>query len=152
MNIRQLTKTDLPIILVIEQTGQDIPWSEEAFARCWEANYPGWVIEDEGEIIGFIWISLASGECHVLNLCISQVKQRKGYGRELLIYALNWSRSQGAGIVYLEVRRSNTRAIALYRKMNFKQIGERKSYYPTATGKEDALIFARDLGIEDIMT
>ena len=52
-------------------------------------------------------------------------------------------------MVYLEVRRTNTPAISMYRNMNFKHIGERKNYYPTAKGSEDALIFVRDLGLED---
>lgn len=150
MNIRLLSELDLLALLAIEEATQPAPWSEAAFQRCWEANYPGWVLEQDDKIVGFIVISLASGECHVLNLCISPSHQRQGLGHQLLNYALKWAKEQGAGIVYLEVRRSNKQAIALYRKMNFKQIGERKNYYPTPKGQEDALVFARDIGYEDL--
>jgi ribosomal-protein-alanine N-acetyltransferase len=43
------------------------------------------------------------------------------------------------------VRRSNSHAISLYQKMNFHLVGERKEYYPTLSGYEDALVFAKRL-------
>jgi ribosomal-protein-alanine N-acetyltransferase len=146
--IRPLIPDDLPKVVSIEGDTQVAPWSAAAFQRCLDANYPGWVLEVDGETVGFIVISLALGECHVLNLCIHASRQRQGLGRELLTSALTWAKAQGAGIVYLEVRRSNHQAITLYRKMNFKLIGERKAYYATPKGPEDAQVFARDLGIE----
>jgi ribosomal-protein-alanine N-acetyltransferase len=148
MQIRRFSDIDMQKVVSIEADAQVSPWSEAAFQRCLEANYPGWVLEIDGISAGFIFLSLASGECHVLNLCIHPTYQRKGLGRKLLICALMWAKEQGAGIVYLEVRRSNHNAIALYRNMNFKSIGERKGYYSTPKGPEDALVFARDLGIE----
>jgi ribosomal-protein-alanine N-acetyltransferase len=148
IQIRRFNDTDLEKVVSIEAATQVSPWSDAAFLRCWNAKYPGWVVEVDGEIVGFVFISLASGECHVLNLCIHTARQRLGLGRQLLTSALMWAKEQGAGIVYLEVRRSNINAIALYRNMNFKSIGERKSYYSTPKGPEDAVVFARDLGIE----
>lgn len=149
--IRELAKTDLSSLIAIEQASQVCPWSKEAFMRCFEADYPGWAVEHEGEVIGFVILSFATGECHVLNLCISPEYQHKGWGHALLEYALSWSKMQGAMMAYLEVRRSNHPAIKLYRKMNFKEIGQRKNYYPVAKGREDALVFARDLGMEDML-
>jgi ribosomal-protein-alanine N-acetyltransferase len=148
MTIRELAKTDFPAVIAIEALTQTAPWSEAAFERCWEANYRGWVIEQDNKIIGFILLSLKIGECHVLNLSVHPDKQRQGLGEEMMNYGLSWAKENGAGIVYLEVRRSNLAAIALYRKMNFKLIGERNKYYLSSLGAEDALVFARDLGIE----
>jgi ribosomal-protein-alanine N-acetyltransferase len=149
MSIRSISDLDIPALLAVEESSQPVPWSEDAFKRCWEANYPAWVMEDDDKIVAFVIISLASGECHVLNLCVHPDYQRRGHGKALLIHALHVAKLQGAGIVYLEVRRSNTNAIELYRKMNFKHIADRRNYYPhTPKGPEDALVFARDLGIE----
>jgi ribosomal-protein-alanine N-acetyltransferase len=148
--IRPFIPTDIPAALPIEEATQAAPWSEAAFARCFEAKYPGWVIEDQGAVAGFVLLSLVLGECHILNLCVHPSLQRRGLGRQLMAYALEWAKAQGAGIVYLEVRRSNLPAILLYQGMNFKQIGERKDYYPLAKEREDALVFARDIGIEAV--
>ena len=48
-------------------------------------------------------------------------------------------------MIYLEVRESNARAIALYQKMAFIQIGTRKDYYPLPEGRENGLVYARNL-------
>ncbi|MES2219274.1 MAG: ribosomal protein S18-alanine N-acetyltransferase [Pseudomonadota bacterium] len=148
MQIRQLSDLDIPNLLTVEEAAQSSPWSEAAFRRCFEANYMGWTAEIPGRMLGFIMISINLGECHILNLCVHPAEQHKGTGTNLLLYAMRWAKQIGAGIVYLEVRRSNVAAISLYRKMNFKIIGERKDYYPMGYEREDALIFARDLGIE----
>jgi ribosomal-protein-alanine N-acetyltransferase len=150
MEIRFINELDLPDLLAIEEASQPTPWSEAAFKRCQEACYPGWLLVEENKVIGFVYISVMAGECHVLNLCVAPQQQRKGFGKQLLLTALTWAKQQGAGVVYLEVRRSNHQAIALYRIMNFKRIGERKEYYTTESGREDAIIFARDIGVEDI--
>lgn len=149
MNIRQLIDTDLPQLLALEEATQTEPWSEAAFKRCFEAGYPGWVIAEAEALLGFVLLSIAAGECHILNLCVAPAHQRQGLGRRLLDYALVFAKQQGAGIAYLEVRRSNQAAIGLYRMENFKQVGERQAYYPLPHGKsEDALVFARDLSVE----
>ena len=148
MTIRLFSEQDFPALLAIEELTQVSPWSLEAFKRCLEANYPGWILEVDNEVIGYILVSVAARECHILNLCVHPMQQKKGYGLKLLNFGLDFASKQGATMVYLEVRRSNLAAIALYRKMNFKFIGERKNYYPSSKGNEDALVFARDLGSE----
>lgn len=145
--IRPLKETDLPAVFAIEQLTQVAPWSLSAFERCIETGYPSWVVEFAGQTVGFIIVSTAVSECHILNLSVHPERQRKGLGKQLLEHVLAWARTQGITIVYLEVRRSNLVAINLYSKMSFKVIGERKDYYVGIKGSEDALILARDLGV-----
>jgi ribosomal-protein-alanine N-acetyltransferase len=143
--LRTLFKSDIDQLLTIENAVHVIPWTEETFKTCFLSGYQGWVIEVEKVIIGFVFISLRTDECHILNLCVAQPFQKQGYGRKLLAHALQYAKRQGMGIAYLEVRRSNLRAITLYQQMNFYLIGERKDYYPIPSGREDALIFAKSL-------
>lgn len=145
--LRTLFKSDLSQLLLVEESAHAVPWNEETFKTCFEAGYVGWVIEQEKEkvIMGFIIVSMRMEECHILNLCVGRDYQHQGFGRQLLEHALNHAKQQGIGIVYLEVRRSNTRAISLYKKEHFHLIGSRKDYYPTLAGNEDALIFAKSL-------
>lgn len=145
--LRNLTQADLQAILAIEQSAHVVPWTEDTFKTCFQAGHVGWVLEVEKKVIGFIIVSLRAEECHILNLCIARASQHQGFGRKLLLHALQHSRSLGIGIVYLEVRRTNSRAIALYTKEKFIEIGVRKGYYPTVGGNEDALIFARSLQV-----
>jgi ribosomal-protein-alanine N-acetyltransferase len=145
MIIRKLYAGDLPQIMQIEEKTQVTPWSDDVFNQCMIAGYPGWVIEEEKRILGFIIVSRNLDECHILTLCVDIPFQRKGLGREILQFALSEMKTSGVKIAYLEVRRTNSRAIRLYEKMNFKKIGERKDYYTTVNGYEDALVFALDL-------
>ncbi|OGT39750.1 MAG: ribosomal-protein-alanine N-acetyltransferase [Gammaproteobacteria bacterium RIFCSPHIGHO2_12_FULL_38_14] len=143
MMIRTISKSDLAQLLAIEQSVHVIPWTSDAFKTCFDAGYKGWVIEKNNRILGFIIVSFHPKECHILNICIHHEHQRCGYGWQLLEHVINEAKHDGATILYLEVRRSNTRAITLYKKMNFQLVGERKNYYPTVSGHEDALVFAR---------
>jgi ribosomal-protein-alanine N-acetyltransferase len=144
---RKMIKADLPQLVSIEQSSQGAPWSEETFKTCLEMACEGWVVEHENRIAGYIILGLQPDECHILNLCVAREFQRQGLGRGLLEHGLQQAKKHKAGIAYLEVRRSNTRAIALYRKFKFLMIGERKNYYQTVNGPEDALIFAISLKI-----
>ncbi len=143
--LRTLFKSDVPQLLAIEEAVHVTPWTAETFAICFQAGYLGWVIEEQQKILGFIIVSMHTEECHVLNLCVAQAVQRRGLGHSLLDHALQMARQQGARIAYLEVRRSNLKAIALYQKTQFQLIGERKDYYQTVAGNEDALIFGKEL-------
>jgi ribosomal-protein-alanine N-acetyltransferase len=148
--IREFIKADLPQMLAIEQTVHIAPWADETFKTCLEANCKGWVVEIDKRVIGFVIASQSNDECHILNLCVRRDSQHQGWGSKLMAAALQSAKQKGIGIAYLEVRRSNTRAINLYKKMKFQQVGERKNYYPDPTGPEDALVFAKSLVVVGI--
>lgn len=148
--LRPLDDHDIPDLLTIELATQEAPWSHDTFQRCFELGYDFWGIERDQKIIGFIVMSSTPlGENHILNLCVLPDCQRQGIGKELLNYAMHEAKLRNsASIMYLEVRRSNLNAIKLYQKVGFIQISERKSYYPGKNGREDALVLAKDLGVE----
>lgn len=145
--LRLFNTNDLASLVKIETLTQLAPWSEEVFKRCLEAGSAGWVVELDRQIVGFIMVLFQLDEVHILNLCIHPEYQHQGWGFQLLKHTLDDIKQAGGAFVYLEVRCSNKNAIALYKKLGFKQIGERKGYY-TLPQQEDALVFARDLGKE----
>ena len=64
---------------------------------------------------------------------------------------LRIARAGGARRVFLEVRPSNPRAIELYDRNGFNEIGRRPRYYPAANnGREDAIVMAMELLGDDI--
>lgn len=143
--LKPLTSEYLPHLLRIEVATQISPWTEGVFQRCFEAGSLGWVFEISGRIVGFILQLIQGEETHILNICVDPEYQHQGLGQQLLEKALEESKIKGAHLAYLEVRISNRKAISLYKKMGFMQIGERKNYYIAETGRENALIFAKDL-------
>lgn len=143
--LRSLLPSDLPQVQRIEESVHIVPWTYDVFLMCFQAGYKGWVIEINKKIIGFIIVSMRFEECHVLNICVAHSYQRRGYGYKLMTHVLNEAKRLGMGIISLEVRRSNKRAIALYKKMRFQIIGERRNYYSIGVTFEDALVFAKNL-------
>lgn len=145
--LRELFKSDIAAVFSIEQAVHVVPWTIDTFQICFRAGYKGWVLEEEKQVLGFVIVSFVADECHILNLCVARQAQHQGYGKVLLAHALEEAKKASMHIAYLEVRRSNGRAIQLYKKANFQLVGERKDYYPTQTNQqEDALVFAKSLG------
>jgi ribosomal-protein-alanine N-acetyltransferase len=147
MIIQQLYEKDVPQLVLIEEAAYTAPWSEETFKRCFSLGYHLWGLEYADHLVGYIVYAIQVGECHILNLCVHPEHQKQGFGRQLMLHVLTLAKKNGAGIAFLEVRRSNIQAISLYKKMGFIQVAERKGYYPHENGREDAIIFAKDLGV-----
>ena len=141
MKIRKLKPDDLERVLAIENRVQIAPWEKLTFELCFSQGYAAWVAEIDQKITGFLVASLKADECHILNLAVHHAFQHQGIGKKLMQKVLHFAAQATAKIVYLEVRETNHRAIELYEKLNFKQIGRRKDYYPAPNGKEDALIY-----------
>jgi ribosomal-protein-alanine N-acetyltransferase len=76
-------------------------------------------------------------EAHITVLAVDPCYHRRGLGRWLLIHLLTDACQRGLKRATLEVRASNSRAIALYESFGFEPLGTRKRYYPDG---EDALI------------
>ena len=142
---RLMQEDDLACVVRIEQAAYQFPWSEAIFRDCLRAGYICWAVELEQRLIGYAVLLTAVGECHLLNLCIDPELQGKGYGRRLLAKMLEYAKDANANSAFLEVRPSNTFAVQLYASEGFNEIGIRKDYYPAAVGREDAVIFAKEL-------
>ena len=142
---RCMGEHDLAAVMRIETVAYPQPWSEEIFRDCLNADYQCTLYELEGELIGYSIVSLVAGEAHLLNLCMHPAHQGNGYGRAALEQVLKAAEGRQTATVFLEVRVSNTTARRLYESAGFNEIGQRFNYYPTEEGREDALVFARDL-------
>ena len=142
---RLMTQDDLSVIMRIEEEAYQFPWSLTIFSDCIKAGYTCWVSEIDNEIIGYAVFINAVQECHLLNLCIEPGLQGNGFGRRLLAKVLDDAKNNDASCVFLEVRPSNEQALQLYESEGFNEVGVRKKYYPTKFGREDAVIFAKEL-------
>ena len=142
---RQMAIGDLVNVMRIEEAAYQFPWSLAIFRDCIKAGYTCWVAEINNNIIGYAVYINAVQECHLLNLCVDPKLQGKGFGRKLLAKVLDDSKENDARCIFLEVRPSNQHALLLYESEGFNEVGVRKKYYPTQHGREDAVIFAKEL-------
>ena len=148
--LRPLKERDIQDVLSIERQAYNFPWNEAIFKDCIRAGYSNWALIKNEQFIGYAIVSIAAGEAHLLNICVNRQYQSQGLGGEFLKKLFVVAKEKKAACLFLEVRPSNRSAVQAYKKIGFKQIGERKDYYPTADGREDALVFSFDLSLNAI--
>lgn len=147
--LRPMTGHDLPAVNKVEDAAYEFPWTLPIFRDCLRVGCHCYVYESPLGILGHGIMSVAAGECHILNICVHPDHQRQGLGEGMVFFLLDIARRKKARIALLEVRMSNTAAYHLYTKLGFDEVGLRKSYYPARHGREDAIILARDLTARD---
>lgn len=130
---------------VMERRNYDFPWSDAILRDCCKAGYVCDLLHAQEKFIGYGVLQVAANEGHILNLCVDGAQQRKGYARVLLEHLMQRAEALSAGVVFLEVRPSNPRAVELYQQSGFNEIGLRKGYYDSQHGREDAIVMARDI-------
>ncbi|KXB28966.1 ribosomal-protein-alanine acetyltransferase [Dechloromonas denitrificans] len=140
-----MNERDLDSVAALEASLQAFPWSRGNFADSLTAGHSVWVCRLGGDLIGFSVVMSVIDEAHLLNIGVCQRYQGLGYGARLLRHAMECARLGGANKLFLEVRPSNERAVDLYHHFGFRQIGLRKGYYPAAIGREDGLVFDKEL-------
>jgi ribosomal-protein-alanine N-acetyltransferase len=148
VKFRAMIPSDIPSIGAVERTSYAFPWSEGIFRDCLRVGYLCRVAELEGDIVSYGIVAMGAGEAHILNLCVTGKLRGRGVGRQMLMLLLERARQAGMTETFLEVRPSNTLAIALYQSVGFIQVGLRKGYYQAADGREDALVLKLVLDAE----
>ncbi len=145
---RRMLVEDLDRIMEIEKDGFAHPWSAELIRREMLHDWSTILLATETRIgpghlpteviVGFVVYWLVHDELHVLNIATAVEERRRGIGRALMDEAARRARLAGAVLATLEVRRSNSAAIAMYRDLGYRQIGVRPNYY--VDEGEDAIV------------
>ena len=125
--IRPLVAGDLDKLLEIESQSFAYPnWDRQAFLR-----YRCLVAEVDAEIAGavvsrqtFAGDRQTLQEVEILNLVVAPRFRRQRIGLALLASAIT-----DTGLYFLEVRASNVAAQALYGKLGFLEVSQRRGYY-----------------------
>ncbi|MFH1135179.1 MAG: ribosomal protein S18-alanine N-acetyltransferase [Pseudomonadota bacterium] len=144
LTVEPLVRADLPQVLAIEQASFKQPWTREGFeTELDRAPAISLTLKDGREIHGYLVFWLIADEMHILNIAVRPDLRKKGLGGILLEYLTAFAREVGVVRIFLEVRRSNVAAQALYRSAGFEFAGERKNYY--AEDHEDALMMTLSL-------
>lgn len=144
--LRAMCADDVDAVMAIEAQSYEHPWTPGIFHDCLRVGYICRVLTDNvGAVVGYGIMSIGAGECHLLNICVAPAFRGQGCGRELVTALLAHARGERVTMALLEVRRSNAAAHALYSALGFNEIGTRRNYYPTRTGREDALLLAHAL-------
>ena len=137
---RAMQATDLDAVMQIEPTLYSHPWTRGNFNDSLKSQHEAWVLMRQDTMIGYALMMIVLDETELLNISIALPYQRQGLGRMLLMQMTAHARALGVTNMFLEVRASNTAAIALYACAGFAEVNVRRDYYPAEKGREDAVI------------
>ncbi len=141
MIVRPLLTTDLDALLTLDTATNPHPWT----AAQWQdslAQHLCLGLEDHGILAGMAVAMLLPDEAELLLIAIDPARQGQGLGQTLLTALRTELVARKREKLFLEVRASNLRAQHFYKAAGLSEIGRRKNYYPTAQGREDALLLA----------
>lgn len=138
--MRRMVAADVDAVAAIESEAFTSPWSRQTFLDLADRpNLELLVLEHREEgVIGYavLWCIMDQGE--LANVAVTPRHRGRGLGTFLLASVLDIARRRGIETVFLEVRVSNERALDLYERLGFSDVGLRKGYYDHP--KEDARI------------
>lgn len=143
--LARLSEADLDQVLRIERDSFANPWRREHFLseirdNAWAVNH---VIRRGPQVLAYACVWQIHGELRINNIAVHPGHRRQGLGRWLLGQCLEHARRAGCSVARLEVRPSNSGAIALYRDHGFTEVGRRKGYYRPEG--EDAILMEAPL-------
>ena len=146
IQITNMTSAHTAQIAEIEKLCFSDPWSENSIASELGNRLSLWFVALDGDTVaGYIGSQSVLDEADMMNVAVHPDYRRQGIGQRLVLALSSAVQEKGIKGLMLEVRQSNTCAIALYEKLGFVQVGLRPNYYRNP--RENALIMRKELSI-----
>ncbi|MDR3311243.1 MAG: ribosomal protein S18-alanine N-acetyltransferase [Oscillospiraceae bacterium] len=144
LTFRAADEADLADVEAIENASFSPPWSGAALLRRIDGGDTEFIAADEsGWVVGFAFAGVSGDEAELLQIAVSEASRGRGVASELLSWTIMKLRHRGVRRLFLEVRRSNEAALALYGKLGFSRTGTRRGYYDAPA--EDAVVMSLEV-------
>lgn len=141
-SIRNMQEEDLAAVFAIEKENFSRPWTEEGFRGAIEKENTCYLCAFVDKVlVGYagMWIALDEGE--ITNVSVKKEYQGQRIGARLLEELFRMGEERGVTDYFLEVRKSNQAAIALYSRFGLEQVGVRKKFYEDPV--EDGIVMCK---------
>lgn len=140
MTVEPMTAAHIAALAELEQQCFSEPWSADALRQ--ELTNPCarfFTALCGGVPVGYIGCLAAAGEGDITNVAVHPDFRRRGIAGQLIDRLIEEARREGITQLHLEVRASNTVAMALYEGRGFCPVGRRPRFYRRPT--EDAVLY-----------
>ncbi len=127
--IVKMTAAHIPDVARLEIVCFSSPWSENSLAEELDNPNSHFLVAVSDKLLGYIGVQEICGEAYITNVAVFGEHRKSGIGRALLKAACDGARSRKCEFITLEVRESNSAAIALYESERFEKAGIRKNFY-----------------------
>ena len=143
MRFTQMQDRHVTQVAELEKMCFSTPWSEQSIASELQNDLAVWMVAlHDDVVVGYVGSQTVWGETDMMNIAVHPGWRRRGIAEILIEQLIVELKRRGSNSLSLEVRLSNEPAIALYRKLGFRQVGCRPNYYRNP--KEDALILRKE--------
>ncbi len=121
------------------------PWSRAMLAEEMDNQCAAFLVALEPvteKVVGYAGLLVMADEGYITNVAVFPEYRRRGVAGQLIAVFDRFAQGNRLAFLTLEVRPSNTAAIALYQSFGFAEAGRRRNYYDLPT--EDALIMTKE--------
>ena len=138
-----MDRSHLAGVAELERMGFSAPWNEAMLEEELYNDTASFIVAEgeDGQVLGYAGLHVILDEGYIDNVAVRPTCRRQGIADRLLDVFCRFGQANLAFLT-LEVRPSNTAAVALYEKHGFREAGRRKDYYENP--KEDALLLTRE--------
>lgn len=142
LRITRLTNATVEAVAAMEKENFSEPWSAEAISAEVDNPLGVFLVALLGEeVVGYIGMHHVVDEGYIANLAVRDDLRRQGVATALLKSLDEYAEEQDMEFITLEVRETNSEAIALYEKNGYRREGRRKDFYRSP--REDGLIMTK---------
>lgn len=142
VQLRWMSRRDMPEVLEIENQSFEFPWIEEDYINCMsQRNCIGMVAEHDGRIVGVMIYELLKSKLHVLNFAVHPEFRRQQVGSQMVDKLIFKLTQQRRSEIVLEVRERNLAAQLFFKRCGFWSTGVIRGHYEDTD--EDAYQFFR---------
>lgn len=151
ITFKEVDESAIDQLMAIETACHSHPWTLKTMSSCMGGRYFNLAAFNKNTLVGFYIGEKAGPDFTLMDICVTPSEQGKGIAKQLLRQFIEYGEQQNAENLFLEVRESNTRAIALYERAGFIEMSVRKNYYPSdnpaKNGFEDAILMGMALSL-----
>lgn len=138
-----MDRSHLAGVAELERLCFSTPWNEAMLEEELYNDTASFIVAEgeDGSVLGYAGLHVILDEGYIDNVAVRPSCRRMGLADHLLDVFIRFGQANLAFLT-LEVRPSNTPAVALYEKNGFQEVGRRPNYYDDP--KEDALLLTRE--------
>ena len=138
-----MDRSHLAGVAELERMCFSAPWNEAMLEEELYNDTASFIVAEgeDGQVLGYAGLHVILDEGYIDNVAVRPTCRRQGIADRLLDVFCRFGQANLAFLT-LEVRPSNTAAVALYEKHGFREAGRRKDYYENP--KEDAPRLTRE--------
>ena len=143
MTIVPMDRSHLKGVAELERLCFSTPWNEAMLEEELYNDTASFLVAEgpDGTVVGYAGLHVILDEGYIDNVAVRPDQRRQGIADRLLGVFCRFSAAH-LRFLTLEVRPSNTAAVALYEKHGFREAGRRRDYYDAP--REDALLLTKE--------